>query len=109
MHRGKLVSLDTPENLLDSFKRGVGADLFVEFKGNKKESEKIIKRFSSDFIFEKEKDDHFLVKIPQTKEDIRADLNHSLHNAGFDVFEIYTRNPELEEVFISVVSEEEGK
>ncbi len=109
MNRGRLVSLDTPENLLDSFKKGVGADLFVEFKGNKKESEKIIKRFTQDFIYEKEKEEHFLVKILQTKQDIRAELNHSLIKAGFDVFEIYTRNPELEEVFISVVSEEEGR
>jgi len=108
MNRGRLVSLDTPENLLDSFKKGTGADLYVEFRGNKNDGEKVLHRFTEEFVYEKEYDDHFLVKIPKTKEDIRVKLNQGLIKANLDVYEIYSRNPELEEVFISVVSEEEA-
>ncbi|MCK9224501.1 MAG: ABC transporter ATP-binding protein [Candidatus Muirbacterium halophilum] len=106
MNKGKIISEDTPENMLLSFKKGYGSDIVIEANGSQDKIINIIQKFSKSFNVA-EIDGNFKIKLDKPEKDIRAEINKALINDKIDVLEIYSENPQLEEVFITLVKKEE--
>ncbi|MGM0608415.1 MAG: ABC transporter ATP-binding protein [Candidatus Muiribacteriota bacterium] len=109
MHRGKIIAVDKPQRLLESFKTGYDADVFVEFEGEKSDGEKIISKYSREFECVFSTHNIFKYRITKTEKDIRPELVKDFVSSNINLYEIYGENPQLEHVFISLVGEEENK
>lgn len=106
MNKGKIISEDTPDNLLQSFKKGYGSDILLELRGSQDVIVNIIRRYSKSYNV-LEIDDIYKIKLDKPEQDIRPQLVRDLVRENVDILEIYSENPQLEEVFITLVRKEE--
>jgi ABC-2 type transport system ATP-binding protein len=106
MNKGKIISEDTPDNLLQTFKKGHGSDIIIEADGPQDKIVNIIQRFSKSYNIN-EIDGIYKIKLDKPEKDIRAEINRAFIMDKIDVIEIYSENPQLEEVFITLVKKEE--
>ncbi|MFA7576901.1 MAG: ABC transporter ATP-binding protein [Candidatus Muiribacteriota bacterium] len=107
MNRGKLIALDTYESLIGKYKTGKDLDVFVELSGDRKKIDAVLNNMKINFEYLDEHKEIFKIKINKPENEIRPELVKKLTDENVKLYEIYGENPQLENVFISLVTKEE--
>lgn len=110
INRGRIVATGTPAEMVSSLERSNQTDLLV--RGGAAEVESLLTQVPGVKKVKREGTtngaNEFLVDYDKAK-DPRAEIARSLAGAGHDLLEMRTRGLSLEDVFIRIVSGEEGK
>ena len=104
INEGEIVAVDTTENLGKSFAHTHQVELVV--KGSSKEIINNLKKIEGigkvDNI-----GDHYTVEMEKDR-DLRSKIAKQVVQSGFELLELKSRSMSLEDVFIKLVTEEEG-
>ena len=104
INEGKIVAQDTTENLGRSFAQSYQMEMVVD--GNPEDVIKVFSQLPGILRVDNEKN-RYIVDIEKDK-DIRAELSRKIVESGFGLLEYKPRQLSLEEVFLKLVTEEEG-
>ncbi|MFW5782261.1 MAG: ABC transporter ATP-binding protein, partial [Candidatus Muiribacteriaceae bacterium] len=107
MNRGRIIAEDTPDRLLENFRHKVAHNISVLVSGDGSACRNAIEEFDCDLTFAQREGDTLFKVVNRTDRDIRNDIIKALTEKNIPVLEVYSHNPQLEEVFIDLVSEEE--
>jgi ABC-2 type transport system ATP-binding protein len=110
IHRGRIVAIDTPQNLMGRLQRA--RRILVEVRGPKKDVAARLKAIGGvQQVTEQEGPDgasRFLVEGAQER-DIRHALSESIVKSGWELLELDTVETTLEDIFIQFTRQQSGE
>ena len=108
INRGSLVADDRPENLAKRMAEGRGIDVEMTVRGDAEAVRRKISLVKGLDTIEVEPlpDGECQVRVHGSREDPREDLARAVVRAGFGLRELHSRTLSLEDVFISLTTEE---
>ena len=108
INRGALVADDRPENLARRMAEGRGIDVEMTVRGDPEAVRRKISLVKGLDTIEVEPlpDGECQVRVHGSREDPREDLARAVVRAGFGLRELHSRTLSLEDVFISLTTEE---
>jgi len=110
INRGRLVAVDTPENLRDRLRRASMTRVRLRSAAAREQAEELIRSIGGVLLVRGEgsaDDGAVLVVESAPDRDLREEIARRLVGAGLPLLEIYNEELSLEDIFIRLVTEEE--
>lgn len=105
--KGKVVAMDTTENILKKSK--VGEHIAITVKGSASKAEEVLKRLKCienyKLLSEAKGQASFDIEVKETKKDVREEISFALSDARILIIEMNVTKASLEDVYLDILQE----